>query len=65
MSGMRTVSLFGPGGGEAGGGRTEADNGGVAPGGFGVGKKFVDETSSAADCDEEEGGGPPPSRSGN
>jgi len=49
MSGMRTVSCFGPeGGGIGGGGRTEADNGREAAGGFGGGKKFVDEISSGA-----------------
>jgi hypothetical protein len=66
---MRTVSLFGPGGGETGGGRTEADNGREADGGFGGGKKFVDEISSAAepapDGDEEGIGGFPVSRTGN
>ena len=40
---MRTVSFFGPEEGGIGGGRTEADNGREAAGGFGGGKKFVDE----------------------
>jgi len=62
---MRTVSLFGPEGDGTGGGRTEADNGRVAAGGFGGGKKFVDEISSGADCGEEGTGGPPVSRTGN
>ena len=66
MSGMRTVSFFGPeGGGEAGAGRTEADKGLEADGGCGDGKKFVDEISSGADCGEEGGVGPPASRTGN
>jgi hypothetical protein len=47
MSGMRTVSFFGPGAAETEGGRTEADKRLEAPGGFG-GKKFVDEISSGA-----------------
>ena len=65
MSGMRTVSFFGPKEGGIGGGRTEADNGPVAAGGFGAGKKLVDETTSGADCGEEGIGGLPVSRTGN
>jgi hypothetical protein len=65
LRGIRTVSLFGPGGGEAAAGRTEADNGLEAAGGFGGGKKFVDEIFSGADCGEEENGDPPVSRTGN
>jgi hypothetical protein len=65
MSGMRTVSFFGPKGGGLGGGRTEADNGREAAGGFGCGKKFVDEISSGADCGEDGTDGPPVSRAGN
>src|SRR5262249_33872620 len=45
MSGMRSVSFFGPEGGGIGGGRTEAGNGRETAGGFGGGKKFVDEIS--------------------
>ena len=52
MSGMRTVSLFGPDETGTGGGRTEPDNGGEATGGFGGGKKLVDEMSSGAVCGE-------------
>jgi len=62
---MRTVSFFGPKGGGIGGGLTEPDNGREAAGGFGGGKKFVDETSSEADCGEEGTGGLPVSRTGN
>jgi hypothetical protein len=65
MSGMRTVSFFGPKEGGIGGGRTEADNGRVAAGGFGGGKKFVDEISSGADCGEDGTGELPVSRTGN
>src|ERR1043166_1653918 len=61
---MRTVSFFGPEG-AIGGGRTEPDNGRDAVGGFGGGKKFVDEISSETDCGEEETGGTPVSRTGN
>ena len=61
---MRTVSLFGPEGGEPGGGRTEADNGVDAVGGFGGGKKLVDEMSSAAGWREGGAAGPLVSRSG-
>ena len=43
---MRTVSFFGPEEGGIEGGRTEADNGREAAGGFGGGKKLVDEISS-------------------
>ena len=65
MSGMRTVSFFGPKEDGIGGGRTEADNGRVAAGGFGDGKKLVDEISSGADCGEEGTGALPVSRTGN
>ena len=65
MSGMRTVSFFGPKEGGVGGGRTEPDNGREAAGGFGGGKKFVDEISSGADCGEDGTGGLPVSRIGN
>ncbi len=69
MSGMRTVSLFGPSGGKAGAGRNEADNGFEAEGGFGGWKKFVDEISPAAgpalDGDEVGVGGWLVSRTGN
>lgn len=62
---MRTVSCFGPEGGGVGRGRTEADNGREAAGGFGGGKKFVDEISSGAGCGEDGTGGLPVSRTGN
>ena len=62
---MRTVSFFGPKGAGIEGGRTEADNGRVAAGGFGDGKKLVDEISSGADCGEEGTGALPVSRTGN
>ena len=62
---MRTVSFFGPKEGGIEGGRTEADNGRVAAGGFGDGKKLVDEISSGADCGEEGTGALPVSRTGN
>src|SRR5947207_14478229 len=65
MSGMRTVSFFGPNAGGIEGGRAEADNGRVATGGFGDGKKLVDEISSGADCGEEGTGALPVSRTGN
>src|SRR6266581_3203012 len=65
MSGMRTVSFFGPKVGGIEGGRAEADNGRVAAGGFGEGKKLVDEISSGADCGEEGTGALPVSRTGN
>jgi hypothetical protein len=65
MSGMRTVSFFGPKEGGIEGGRTEADNGRVAAGGFGDGKKLEDEISSGADCGEEGTGALPVSRTGN
>jgi hypothetical protein len=65
MTGMRVVSFFGPEGGGTGGGLTEAGDGRAAGGGFGGGKKFVDEISSGADCGEEGVGGPPVSRGGN
>ena len=65
MSGMRTVSFFGPKEGGIEGGRTESDNGRVAAGGFGDGKKLVDEISSGADCGEEGTGALPVSRTGN
>jgi hypothetical protein len=64
MSGIRTVSFFGPKEGGIGGGRTGADDGRGAAGGFGAGKKFVDEISSEADCGEE-GTGAAVSRTGN
>ena len=60
---MRTVSFFGPKEGGIEGGRTEADNGRVAAGGFGDGKKLLDEISSGADCGEDGLGGPPVSES--
>src|SRR5262245_35230461 len=62
---MRTVSFFGPKGAGIGGGRTGADKGREAAGGFGCGKKFVDEISSGADCGGLEPGGLPVSRTGN
>ena len=65
MSGMRTVSLFGPAGGAAGGGDTEPDNGRTAAGGFDGGKKLVDEMSSGAVCGGEGTGELPVSRTGN
>src|SRR6266581_849118 len=65
MSGMRTVSFFGPNAGGIEGGRPEADNGRVPGGGFGEGKKLVDEISSGADCGEEGTGALPVSRTGN
>ena len=52
---MRTVSFFGPEPGGIGGGRTEADNGREAAGGFGGGKKFVEEIFPGADCEERRG----------
>ena len=61
---MRTVSLFGPGADGIGRGRTEADNGREAVGGFG-GKKLVDETSSGRGGGEDGTGGLPVSRTGN
>ena len=63
--GMRTVSFFGPEGGGIGGGRTEADNGREAAGGFGGGKKFVEEIFSGADREGEGTGALPVSRTGN
>ena len=62
---MRTVSFFGPEGGGIGGGRTEADNGREAAGGFGGGKKFVEEIFSDGDGEEEGTGEVPVSRTGN
>src|ERR1700730_12519385 len=62
---MRTVSFFGPKEDGIGDGRTESDNGRVAAGGFGGGKKLVDEISSGADCGEEETGALPVSRTAN
>src|SRR4029450_3869198 len=62
---MRTVSFFGTKEGGIGRGRTGADNGRAAAGGFGGGKKLVDEISSGADCGEEGTGAPPVSRTGN
>jgi len=62
--GMRTVSFFGPEGGGIGGAATEADNGREAAGGFGCGKKFVEEFSGAGG--EGDGTGEVPvSRTGN
>jgi hypothetical protein len=61
---MRTVSFFGPKKGGIGGG-TEPDTGRETAVGFGGGKKFVDETSSEADCGEEGTGELPVSRTGN
>src|SRR6266496_4222723 len=65
MSGMRTVSFFGPKEGGIAGGRTEEDNGRVAAGGFGDGKKLLDEISSGADRGAEGTGALPVSRTGN
>jgi hypothetical protein len=65
LRGIRTVSLFSPGAGEAEAERTEAGNGVEAGGGFGGPKKFVDDVSSRAECGEEENGDPPVSRTGN
>ena len=65
MSGMRTVSFFGPKEGGIEGERTESDNGRVAAGGFGDGKKLVDEISSGVDCGEEGTGALQVSRTGN
>jgi hypothetical protein len=62
---MRTVSFFGPEGDEIGGGGTEADKGREAAGGFGGGKKFVEEILPVADCDGEGTGRLPVSRTGN
>jgi hypothetical protein len=66
---MRTVSFFGPDGDGIGGGPTEADNGREAAGGFGGGKKFVEEIFSDGDGEGEgEGEGTdevPVSRTGN
>jgi hypothetical protein len=62
---MRTVSFFGPDGDGIGGGVTEADNGRETAGGFGGGKKFVEEIFPVADCDGEGTGGLPVSRTGN
>jgi hypothetical protein len=62
---MRTVSFFGAEVTGAGGGRTEADNGRDAEGGFGGGKKFVAEILSVADDDGAGTGGVPVSRTGN
>src|SRR5262245_42176315 len=65
MTGMRTVSFFGPRAGGTGGGRPDAADGRTAACGFGGGKKFVDEMSSGADCGEEAPGALPASRTGN
>ena len=62
---MRTVSFFGATEGGIRGGRTEADTGPGAAGGFGWGEKFVHEMSSGADCGEDGLGGPPVSLVGN
>lgn len=65
VSGMRTVSLFGPEPVGIGGGRTEPVSGRDAVGGFGAGKKLVDELFSATGCGEEGRGELPVSRTGN
>ena len=65
MSGMRTVSFFGPKEGGIGEGPTEPDNGREAVGGFDGGKKFLGGISSGADCSKDGTGGPPVSRTGN
>jgi hypothetical protein len=65
ISGIRTVSLFGPGGGAAEAGRAEAASGFEAVGGLGGAKKLLDEMSSGGDCGDEETEGPPVSRTGN
>jgi hypothetical protein len=62
---MRTVSFCGSKEGGIAGGRTEADNGREAGGGFGGGQEFVDEIFSEPDCDEEGTRGLSVSRSGN
>ena len=62
---MRTVSFFGPDGGEIVGGGTEADNGREAVGGLGGGKKFVEEIFPGGDSEGEGTGGVPVSRTGN
>src|SRR5262245_47540981 len=62
---MRTVSFFGPMLGGTGGGDTGADNGREAAGGFGGGKKLLEEISSEADCGDDETCEPPASRVGN
>ena len=59
VSGIRTVSLFGPEAAGIAGGRTEPVNGRDTAGGFGGGKKFVDVISLEADCGEEGTGGLP------
>ena len=58
---MRTVSFFGP----KEGGIEGADNGREAVGGFGGGKKLVDEIPSGADRGDEGTGALPVSRTGN
>jgi len=63
--GMRTVSFFGPEGGGIGRGRSEADNGREAAGGFGGGKKFVEEIFSGVDGERDGTGEVPVSRTGN
>src|SRR5215472_11928348 len=65
MSGMRTVSFFGPREGGFGGGRTEADDGRETTGAFGGGKKFVDEISSGSGRGAEGTHGSPALRTGN
>jgi hypothetical protein len=62
---MRTVSFCGTEADGTGRGRTEADNGRGAAGGFGGGKKLVGATFSGNGCDEEETGEIPGSRTGN
>ena len=60
---MRTVSFCGAKG--DGIGRTEVDNGREVTGGFGGGKKFVEERFAGDGCEGEETGGIPGSRTGN
>ena len=62
---MRTVSFCGTEEDGIGSELTDADNGREAAGGFGGGKKFVEEISSAPDFDEVGTGGIPVSRTGN
>jgi len=62
---MRTVSFCGTEADGTGRGPTEADNGRGAAGGFGGGKKFVEETFSGNGWKGEETGGIPGSRTGN
>ena len=62
---MRTVSFFGPDGDGIGVGATEADKGRETAGGFGGGKKLVEEIFSDGDSEEEGIGEVPVSRTGN